>query len=410
MTPASDPPRGAIFVHQFSRAGQLGPLAPWITMAGWAGAAERRYGSAWVATTEGVLSPATALALASSPAREADSVGGWRNRVPEPMITLAKDIRRVGRNHRFYRTIDVERWRSFDVPFVFQLHGLFCDGGLKVADALGVPSVLIVDACQVEEARGWGIARPGWAGLAERFGEWPQLRKADLVACVSKEVAESVMRNTGRRDAVEVVANGVDTELFSPGPEAASLRAELGLERAFVVGWAGSFRSFHGLDVLLDGAARVRADIPDLAVLLLGDGVERPSVAARAGALRLRVVLPGTVPYHAMPDHLRLMDVAVVPAPVGGSFHYSPLKLREYQAVGRPVVVSDAGEMGRDLHEEDGALLVPRGDSDALAGAIASLYHDRKRAEALGAAGRASVERSGSWDSRLAEVERLLPR
>jgi glycosyltransferase involved in cell wall biosynthesis len=64
--------------------------------------------------------------------------------------------------------------------------------------------------------------------------------------------------------------------------------------------------------------------------------------------------------------------------------------------------------MGRNLRDENGALLVPRGDPNALATAISSLYHDRTRAEALGAAGRASAERSGSWEARLAEVERLL--
>ena len=50
---------GAVFVNQMRRSGQVGPVAAWITIAGWAAAAERRYGRAWMVTPDGVLDPPT---------------------------------------------------------------------------------------------------------------------------------------------------------------------------------------------------------------------------------------------------------------------------------------------------------------------------------------------------------------
>ena len=399
---------GALFVNQASRAGLVGPLASWITIAGWAAAAERRYGAAWMATTEGVLDPAGALARATDPVRTAAAVAGWRRRIPQVARTAVNDAKRPRANRRFADTLARGPWDDADVQFVMQLHGLACDAGLRVAERLAVPSVLVVDAVQVEEAHSWGTHRPGWERIALRLGEVPQLRRADLVVCISAEVSESVIRCTGRRTGVVTIPNGVDTELFSPGPADAGLRHELGLDDAFVVGWAGSFRRFHGLETLVDAAAVLTNRVPNLRVLLLGDGFQRAAIEERARARGVDLVLPGTIAYTRVPEYLRCMDAAVVLADPARTFHYSPVKLREYQACGLPVVASGIGEMARDLHGDVDARLVPPGDVAALADALQRLHGEPAGARRLAAAGRAQVEANGSWTSRLVEVERLL--
>ena len=117
------------------------------------------------------------------------------------------------------------------------------------------------------------------------------------MVCVSDEVRDAVRRHTGRFERVVTIPNGVDTELFSPGPADPGLRAELGLEGRFVVGWIGSFRRFHGIDVLIEAAARARRDVPELALLLVGDGLGRPALEVHARKLGVPAVLPGTVAY-----------------------------------------------------------------------------------------------------------------
>jgi glycosyltransferase involved in cell wall biosynthesis len=289
---------------------------------------------------------------------------------------------------------------------VFQLHGLFWDAGLRLARAIGRPSVLVVDACQVEEARTWGIRRRGYGGVAERYGEAPQLGAADLVVCVSDEVADQVRRVVGRTDGVVVVPNGVDTHLFAPGAPDPGLRASLGIgEGSFVVGWTGSFRSFHGIDALIEAVARLRERLPNAVLLLVGDGLGRPAVETRARDLGVKAVFTGTVPYPSVPSFLRAMDVTVALAP-SRSFHYSPVKIREYQACERPVIAAAAGEMARDF--ADTALLVEPGDVGSLADALALVHDDPVDAGTRARAGRDSVVEHGSWIARLREVERAL--
>lgn len=404
--PDDSRPPAAVFVNQVGRTGLVGPLASWITIAGWADAARRRYGNAWMVTPDGVLEPADALARATAPARTAAAVPGWRRHLPQVVRTAANDLRRRRANRSFPSRFADAPWRGHDVRFVMQLHGLWCDAGLGLARVLGVPAVLVVDAVIVEEARAWGTHRPGWSGWAIRSGEVPQLRAADLVVCVSEEVVRSVTRHTGRRSGVVALANGVDTERFTPGPAPPGLRAELGVADAFVVGWAGSFRRFHGLETLVDAVGILGRDDPDVALLLVGDGFQRSAIEARARDRGVRLVLPGTVPYLRMPELLRCMDVAVVSGEPGASFHYSPVKLREYQACGLPVVAAAAGEMTRDLVDGLDARLVPPGDPAALASALGAIRSGAS--PDLGASGRARVVAGGSWDARLREVERLL--
>jgi glycosyltransferase involved in cell wall biosynthesis len=175
-----------------------------------------------------------------------------------------------------------------------------------------------------------------------------------------------------------------------------------------VIGWSGSFRAFHALEDLVEAASLAQVELPNLALLLVGDGLGRPGIAQRAADLGVRVAFPGTVGYDQIPEYLRIMDVTVALAPRGRNYHYSPVKLREYQACGRPVVAAAAGEMQRSLRDGDDACVVRAGDPHALARSVVALARDPARAAALGIRARDVVVESGSWKSRIEELEQAL--
>jgi glycosyltransferase involved in cell wall biosynthesis len=177
------------------------------------------------------------------------------------------------------------------------------------------------------------------------------------------------------------------------------VREELALGGKFVVGWVGSFRRFHGVDLALEAAASLQDKVPDLALLLVGDGLERPRLEERAKALGLRhAIFTGTVSYQEMPRYIRAMDVALVLDAGGGGFHYSPLKLREYMACRRALIAPRVGQVGRVLSDGVDALVVRPGDPRALAGALERLHRDPGLRRSLGAAARRKVAEEGSWD------------
>ena len=77
--------------------------------------------------------------------------------------------------------------------------------------------------------------------------------------------------------------------------------------------------------------------IPELTLLFVGDGAERPHIEERARAPGLDAVFTGTVEHAEIPAHITAMDVGLVISPDSENFHYSPLKLREYMSCGLAV-------------------------------------------------------------------------
>jgi glycosyltransferase involved in cell wall biosynthesis len=403
--------RGVLFVMPAHSAGEWGPVAVWITAANWARAARKLWGNAWIMTPEGTFGPENALYRASRPALAPRQRGRWRRHVPEALVTAVKDVRELRRARDFRRSALDHIAEIGDPAFVWQHHEIFHDAGFEVARALRRPLVQFVDAPQTWEDRKWGVRRPGWGRLVERRGERPQLMAADVVACVSDEVAVQISAMGVPPDRIVVTPTGVDPERFGPHISGDAVRQRHGLQGKFVVGWAGSFRPFHALPTGLEVIRRLQDSIPDLAFLLVGDGQERPRIKELANAMGLRnVVFTGTVPHDRVGEHLAAMDVALLLDQGTVDYHYSPLKLREYMAAGKPVVAARVGEVGRSVADEREALLVEPGDAAGFASALERLYRDEDMRGRLGVMARAKAVLEWSWDEQLRRVQAALDR
>jgi glycosyltransferase involved in cell wall biosynthesis len=384
-----------------------GPLASWLTAAQWAGAARRFHGEARIVTPEGVFSPEGALARGSTPLLKSRQASRLRRAVPGIVETASKDARRWAAARSLRKTTLNGTLDSIgateNVSIVWQYHYLFANVGADVARKLGVPLVQWVEAPQVWEAGRWGVERPLWGRLLEQVAEKPQLQAADLVACVSEEVA-GVIKSRFGVSRVVVAPNGVDAERFSPSVSGLEVRERYGLDGKFVIGWAGSFRPYHSLELALRSAATLRSTIPNLALLLVGDGQTRASVADLARSLQLEAAFTGTVTFDEMPAHVAAMDVAVLPHGDRSGFHYSPLKLLEYMAAGKPVVAAGVGQVETLLEDGRNGYLVASGDEAGLARAIERIHGDPNHAMELGRGARRTVLDGWSWDRQYERV------
>jgi glycosyltransferase involved in cell wall biosynthesis len=396
----ADANSGAIFVLPSTTSGQQGPVASWVSTAGWARAARRVLGEVWIATPAGLVDPDEARRRASHPRLSTVATPSWRRRLPTPAKIAAKDLRQFRRARHFTVNPDGP-WRDHDIRFVWQRHDLFQTAGLQLARSLQVPSVVFVPATLVWESAQWEVRRPGWATWLERFGEAPALRGADLVACGSDVVAEQVHRLGVKDERILITPTGVDLNLFEPKPGPSAIRDELGLRERFVVGWVGSFRRFHALEQAVDAVARMENAV----LLMVGDGPERARIRRLARDRGVTAKFTGTVPHAELPDYLAAMDVALVLASPGQVFHYSPLKLAEYLAAGLPVVAPRVAQLADRLTDDVDAMLVPPGDAQALAVSLQQLQDDVVLRERLAKSARASAEARWSWDH---EVRRIL--
>lgn len=402
-----DSPDTALFVLPIGTPRQNAPVAAWATAAGWAQGAAEILGSAWVISDNGTFTPE--IAARNVTRGDQPIVVGqrsWRTWVPEPPITLAKDLRRFFRGRRPHLDAAVEPWHGKRVSFVWQRHELFRRDGVELAQVLHAPLVLSVHAMQVAEAEGWGVSRPGWARLVESRGELPQLQAADLIACVSEAVAEDVARRGVPESRILVTPNGVDSEHFAPRPDRDAIRRQLNLDGCFVIGWSGSFRSFHGLELALEAMAVLKDELPQARLLLMGDGQQRTVLeeATRSAGLD-NVIFVGPIPYERMPSYLGACDAGLVLSPRNGRFHYSPVKLREYMACGLPVIAHAVGELRTGLTHETDALLISPDSADALVEAIRRLVGGTRLRRELSARGMRRARTEWSW---VRQVQRVM--
>lgn len=405
---------GAIFPLVAPSPEQLRAGAVWVTISNWADALSHRYGAAEVITPTVALGPIEARSVAfhkrEPGSRDLVEVSATRTERPSPvasasvmMRTGAKDLRWAvwaqQARHRVGK-LNMDGYRGS--PYVWQHHDLFQRSGFTMAGLLDVPLVLFVDAPQVWEARRWGVKRPGWGSALERIGERPQFQRADLVACVSSEVAEEVDRLSSGR------AKTLVTPCTSPVPEInkrEEIRALYGLDERLVIAWVGSFRRFHHADKLVRAVKNVAVQRKDIVLLMVGDGPTRAECEQLAIDLELEVRFTGSVQNGEVPGLLQACDIGVVPSSALDSFHYSPLKLKEYLAAGLATVVPRAGEMARLFVDGSETLMYQPGDLGAMTDQLSKLVEDPALRRSIATAGLRRLNESFSMADQLVAVE-----
>jgi glycosyltransferase involved in cell wall biosynthesis len=278
--------------------------------------------------------------------------------------------------------------------------------GRRLARKLNVPLIVEMNASFTFPTEWWGhhsVIYP-WA---VRRHEGALGAHASHIVVVSSALRQH-LRALGVADTkISVLFNGVDVDRFRPDPDAgAQVRARHGLEPDHqVVGFIGSLRPWHGVELLLSGARRLLSAAPRLRLLIVGDGPVRGTLEASAKEKGLgdRVVFTGSVAREEAPAHVAAMDITVAPYPRLPDFHFSPLKLFEYMAVGKPVVASRYPDISTVIEHGRNGMLVEPGNVDELSNAILELIGDRGLATRLGSAARRHVAGAHTW-RRNAEV------
>lgn len=353
--------------------------AVWVTIANWADGLHEHYGQAEVIAGQTAYSAAQIRArcfVSSGNVRKRKSSSFRQSYISKLFEMFVKDLLWFYEEKKAV-SIDLERFRN--APFVWQHHDIFQTRGIKLAQKLGVPSVLFVDAPYVWESKKWGVHRLGWEWFAKSWGDSHPCRHADLVLVVSEEVKKAVLDLGVDESHVLITPCTVSHKMFELA-KGSEVSYSLGLTDNFVIGWVGSFRKFHSLDLLVDAFKDVSAFIPQAKLLLVGDGPERIRLQEKIEGFGLneRVIFTGNVPHNEIHAYISSFDVAVLPAQSSEGFHYSPLKLREFFAAGVPVIASAVGDVKLVIEESNGGWLVPPGSKDSIAEMIMRIETNRE--------------------------------
>lgn len=236
------------------------------------------------------------------------------------------------------------------------------------------------------------LAAATWGGTATvaTFHAWsdtarayrlagPVLRRLlvglDARIAVSPAAADFHARALGiPASAFRIIPNGVDVDRF------ATARPFPSVTRPNLV-FLGRLEPRKGLEDLVRAFALLKASHADLRLYVVGDGPERDRCQQLLPArLRSDVVFLGRIDDREVPRLLASASVFVSPARGGESFG---IVLVEAMAAGAPVVATELPGFRSVATDDVSARLVPPGDVDALADAIAALLANPARARAL---------------------------
>lgn len=273
---------------------------------------------------------------------------------------------------------------------------------LWVGSRRSVPVVYEVRAFWEDAAVDHGSTHEGSLRYrATRAMESFALRRADQVTTICEGLRSDIAARGIAADRITVIPNAVDVSAFNFNAQPdLELRRQLGLDGATVLGFAGSFYGYEGLDLLLEAARLMLPQRPELRLLLLGGGPREADLKAQAAAAGIvdKVIFVGRVKQHEVQRYYDLIDILAYPRlPMRLTELVTPLKPLEAMAQGRMFVASDVGGHRELVRHGETGFLFKAGDASALVQAVQGLLSSREKWPAIRAQARRFVEVERTW-------------
>ena len=275
-------------------------------------------------------------------------------------------------------------WISFtrQIPFVFEVRDLWPES-LTAVGVSGEDSLLHHALAKV-------------AGFL--------YEKANLIVVVSPAFKEHLIsRWRVPEEKIAIVENGVETALFAPAAESVTnpIRHELAAEQKFLVCYIGTMGNAHGLETLLDAAAKLQSQNPNVLFLLIGEGAEKEKVKALAQLRGLtNVKFLDQQPREKIPGFISASDACLVLLKKTEVFKtVIPTKMLEFMSCARPVILGVDGQARQIVEEAGAGLVIEPENSRALVAAIDQLNANQELGKKLGQQAREYIIRNFSRSS-----------
>ena len=297
----------------------------------------------------------------------------------------------------------LEYFQQNPVDFIYERYSLFAFAGIKLARELGVPHILEVNApLAYEQEKMRGLEMKNLALESERR----IYRGTDHVFVVSQELKNYVVSCDVPQEQISVLPNGVDPKRFLSAGDGSAVREKYGLTGKRTIGFVGSLKSWHGTDTLCTAFRDIHEQNSDAHLLIVGDGPERGALEnfVQDSGLQDFVTFTGKIPYPEIPEYIAAMDITVAPYIPNDNFYFSPIKIFEYFAMGKPVVAGRIGQVENLVVDDENGYMFEPGDTQALAEILTKLVGNPGDCEKMGGNGKAWVLQERTWDRNGAEV------
>ncbi|MEO7979359.1 MAG: glycosyltransferase family 4 protein [Sporichthyaceae bacterium] len=245
----------------------------------------------------------------------------------------------------------------------------------------------------------WWAKAPGTRQLLRRIGE-----TNDVVTYLGEFTRSQIAKALSPDAAARMVqlTPGVDTDAFNPSVDGRPVRDRYGLGDRPVIVCVSRLVERKGQDTLIRALPEIQREVPDAAVLLVGDGPMRTTLvrlAAQCGVVD-DVVFTGAVPWVDLPPYMAAGDVFCMPCrtrKLGFEVEGLGIVYLEASATGLPVVAGNSGGAPETVADGSSGLVVDGTSTASVTSALAHVLRDRDVAQAMGRAGRERVVASWTW-------------
>ncbi len=308
----------------------------------------------------------------------------------------------------------IKQVAKIEQPEILHAHSPALNGlaALIAAKSLKIPVIYEIRAFWEDAAVDHGDCVEG--DVRYRLSHWLEtyvVKRVQAVTTICEGLRSDLISRGIAKDKITIIPNAVNIESFPQLSEkCSSLQQKFQLNDAFVVGFAGSFYQYEGLDILIKALAITKKMGLNIKVLLVGGGFQLDNILALIEQLDLKkdVVLTGRVPHSEIKDYYSVMDVTALPRKsMRLTELVTPLKPLEAMALGVPVIGSDIGGHRELIEHNNTGLLFDPDNPQALADTLSSLVNGDIDIKSLITNGRTYVEEVRNWPVSIANYPKV---
>jgi len=287
--------------------------------------------------------------------------------------------------HQFRKLLrDWVKWSTFSdfylknsVDIVVVRSDAFVMGPIYAANKQGIPYLLEVNGI---------LSKHEPDQVTMQFEKYILSRAAGIFV-VCEPLVPLLLSLDAPEEKIRVIPNGVCLEDFQSPDQSvipSSLRSKL--KEKIVVGYIGTFTLYHDIFHLISGFARALEKIPELRLVLIGEGKQKKRSEAKVKTLGIEesVFFVGRVPHDHIPAYLQLCSILVNPMQqiYKEVFHGAPIKMFEYMAARKPIISTDLPSLRHFL--DNSAIFVSPGSETGWRDALITLAQDEKMRQEKG--------------------------
>jgi glycosyltransferase involved in cell wall biosynthesis len=290
--------------------------------------------------------------------------------LPRRLWATLKDMAYQRSSNQFRAGLEARR----DVPdLIIDYNFYWSDAAIRFAKQNRIPFILNVESLVADSIPEVMLS---WVRKQGEAFEMRKYRGADRLWTVSAPLATALIDRIGvDATAIDVVPNAASRPAV-PDVPLGGIPAG-----ALVLGFVGGFADWYSLDRLVAAFLELRRQFPQLTLLLVGDGPERPRIESLLqDAPHDAYVLPGKVPHVEVSRYIARMDLCVI---TNHTWWSSPLKLLEYGAQGKPVIAPNLPSI-TSMVSTDEVQFFRVGDFREFTTACSSLLADPETRRRLG--------------------------